>query len=513
MRAKRRVPAPVPAQAREHRVPMSDGVRLATDVYLPARGSRWPVLLTRIPYDKAAPECRIPDLARWFTEHGYAVVAQDVRGKVRSEGELPPFRAEAADGYATIDWITGQSWCDGTVGMFGNSYYGFTQWAAASSGHPALRAIAPRVSSADLDAVLDRQGVFPLELAAVWALETWSDRELYEYTGALDWSVRPLSKLLPEALGFGNPLLEEWTHGGRTGAAYPVRGDIPALHLGGHFDFLQRGHLATWRAARSAGTAPQYLLLDAVDHGWTALREPDEPWSDPGIDGYLAPLLEFFDHHLRGLGEYPHPPVRWRLARSGEGLRTAGTWPPPESAPRSWFPDASGALSDRPGTGLEWVHDPADPVPSLVDPYVPLVEPPEESAVHERADVRSCTTEPFDAPLDLAGPVELRAEVSASGPSTHLMVTLTDVYPDGRAFRILDGAAQATAPWPARARVDLGETGYRMRAGHRLRVTLAGSAFPRYAPHPGNEQHFWTATETSTGTIRVTGAELRCQVL
>ena len=113
-------PAPADALADQVMVPSRDGVRLATDVYLPA-GNRHPAVLVRLPYDKCGRYTFMPQLAPWFTERGYAFVVQDVRGKFRSEGETVPYVHEVYDGYDTIEWIVRQPWSDGTVGMFGST--------------------------------------------------------------------------------------------------------------------------------------------------------------------------------------------------------------------------------------------------------------------------------------------------------------------------------------------------------------------------------------------------------
>ena len=142
-------PAPLDPRAEQTMVRMRDGVRLATDVYLPDGHGRVPAVLVRLPYDKCGRYTFMPQLAPHFNERGYAFVAQDVRGKFRSEGETMPFVHEVEDGYDTLEWVAAQPWCDGRVGMWGDSYYGYTQWAAAASGHPALKAIVPRVTSTD----------------------------------------------------------------------------------------------------------------------------------------------------------------------------------------------------------------------------------------------------------------------------------------------------------------------------------------------------------------------------
>src|SRR5690348_2807378 len=166
-------PAEVDPRAQQQMVPMRDGVALAIDVYLPAGEGPHPAVLVRLPYDKNGRYCWMPLIARYFTAGGYAFVVQDVRGKFRSGGETNAFVHEIDDGYDTIGWIAGQPWCNGDVGMWGDSYYGFTQWAAVASGHPALKAIVPRVTVADLFEWLD--GVTPL-YGAHYLAQYWSDR-------------------------------------------------------------------------------------------------------------------------------------------------------------------------------------------------------------------------------------------------------------------------------------------------------------------------------------------------
>jgi putative CocE/NonD family hydrolase len=116
-------------------VPMRDGTILYADVYRPAAPGAYPTLLERTPYDKGALHVG-PFILRAATS-GYAVVAQDVRGRFASEGRFFPFVHERQDGYDTLEWLVAQPWCDGNVGMFSQSYVGLTQWQAALSGHRA----------------------------------------------------------------------------------------------------------------------------------------------------------------------------------------------------------------------------------------------------------------------------------------------------------------------------------------------------------------------------------------
>src|SRR3954451_21433864 len=149
-------------RARQHMAPMRDGVELATDVYLPEGQGAWPAVLVRLPYDKNGRYCWMPFISRHFTGRGYAFLPQDVRGKFRSGGEVNAFVHEVGDGYDTIQWITEQPWSNGDVGMWGDSYYGFTQWAGGAPGPPGAEAVVPARDRSRPVGWLDGDGVAPL---------------------------------------------------------------------------------------------------------------------------------------------------------------------------------------------------------------------------------------------------------------------------------------------------------------------------------------------------------------
>lgn len=516
-------------------VRMRDGVRLATDVYLPAAPGRVPTVLVRLPYDKCGPFSFMPVVARHLTERGYAVVVQDVRGKVRSEGETFAFVAEARDAADTLEWIVSQPWSDGGVGMFGDSYYGFTQWAAVAAGHPALRAIVPRMTTTEVGTDwMYHQGVFCLATMGEWAMHTWVDRYLYEVdVPSIDWSVRPLAELVPAHHGGRRSAsLDRWMRTPPTdpfwtlgiyGPSHPLQRPVPALHCAGWWDVFRRGAFRDHAAAVRAGTRPQYLVVDATDHFDDELRADGEPvedfLGDPAalerfVPRYLGPALPFLDRFLMGR-EVRIPAVRWRLANAG--WRESSSWPPPglrelrlhaADAARATFGPEGGALAEAPdglGTTVAWTHDPSDPVPDVIaDPWRPLLGLPDERDVEIRDDVLTFTAEPVDAPVDLVGPAEAVLTVSSTGPSMHLVAKLVDVFPTGRARRITEGVCAVEDPDPERTvRVDLGPLGYRLRPGHRLRLEVAASCFPRYLMHPGTAEDPWFATRTRRNAVRL----------
>jgi len=522
-------PAPLDPSAEQVHVRMRDGIQLATDVYLGDDTGPRPTVLVRLPYDKSGRYTFMPQLAPHFTSRGYVLVVQDVRGKFRSGGDTMPYAHEVTDGYDTIDWITSQPWCDGSVGMFGDSYYGYTQWAAVASGHPALRAIVPRVTSADI-AINRTQwagAVAPL-YGADYLAHYWVDQPIYLYD--VDWARRPLAEVFDDAFtvigarsaAFDAALraADDPTAAGPRWRQHPFDTlRIPVLHSVGWFDNIAPESMRDYTAltGRADQADLQYLVADATDHENYQLSDvPIGPATDHDqndaalrrlIPVYLGPALDFFDQTLRGRGDLAGlPPVRWRLGH--DGWHEAAAWPPPGSRElclylaggRATADADGGALTGRGDTAratVHWTHDPDNLVPSTVtDPFAFLHEFPNEQTVQARPDVLTFTAEPSGRPLDLAGPVRLRVHVGSSATSMHLHTKLADVAPDGTARMLLRGQAHVQDPGPGETvEISLGHTGYRLQPGHRLRVHLACSDYPLYIWHPGTGENPWHAVQ------------------
>ncbi|MDY0406324.1 CocE/NonD family hydrolase [Virgibacillus sp. 179-BFC.A HS] len=166
--------------------PMRDGVILRADIYRPSDNMKHPVLLTRLPYGKDDPHFshRYLDTNRLVLA-GYIVIVQDVRGRFNSDGDFYPFRWEADDGYDTVEWAANLSYADGNVGMFGLSYYGFTQLLAAREQPPHLRAIFPAMTLNDLKSnMVYHNGIPSLATMKTWILESMvPDLLLRKYRG------------------------------------------------------------------------------------------------------------------------------------------------------------------------------------------------------------------------------------------------------------------------------------------------------------------------------------------
>ncbi|WP_395571099.1 CocE/NonD family hydrolase [Streptomyces sp. BK79] len=533
-------PEPVPPHARQHMVRMRDGVRLATDVYGVGadadQGEPAPAVLVRLPYDKNSRYAFADRLAERFTARGYVVVVQDVRGKFRSEGRTLGWTGEVDDGYDTLEWITRQPWSDGIVGMFGDSYYGFTQWSAVSSQHPALRAIVPRVTCttnapgiAAHDPGSGRQPVW-LE-GTTYQAQVWTDRDSYEFH--VDLTRRPVVAAYEEAfdaIGKRSPGFDLVVGGIPLDAyngphPYDAR-PVPVLHCVGWFDNLNTAHMRDYTelAGRPGWAAVQYLVADATDHENYVLEDaPATPATDHltddaalerMLDSYTGPAIEFFDVFLKGTARPDAlPRVRWKLGH--DGWRTSAVWPPPEATATDLYlarptaaagPVPGGTLAPHPSgvpESARWRYDPDDLVPSAAaDTFLLLRDHADERPTLDRDDVLVFTHPASDRPLDLAGPVHAVLHVESTAPTFDVFVRLLDLAPDGTARLVLRGCAQADAP--GEVEIALGHTGYRVRPGHRLALMVAGSDFPNHLPNSGSLESPWltTSPKASLQTLR-----------
>ncbi|MFJ7496129.1 CocE/NonD family hydrolase [Streptomyces sp. NPDC097727] len=526
---------PVPETATQHLVAMRDQAELATDVYLPQGPGPFPTALTRLPYDKNSRYVFMGAIAAYWNERGYAVVVQDVRGKFRSGGETRPFVHEPADGYDTIQWVTEQAWSDGRVGMFGDSYYGATQWAAVSSRHPALKAIAPRVTGADgiRPDAWAKLGAMPL-FGLLYYLGFWSDRHTYEFEP--DLACRPLVDALEEvveAIGTRMTMWETTFPEVKQVDAYPFGHPfdgppLPVLHQVGWYDNCLPSSIGDYveLAGRADWAALQYLDADSIDHenhhldDWPITEDMDHAVSDEALAGmlprYLDSLIAFFDVYVKQVAA-PEvlPQVRWH--QGNLGYRTAVSWPPPGTrtldlhlggADAAGTNEAGGALTAEPPAGASvgtWTHDPQDLVPSVVpESFSQLAHSADETSVHGRPDVLTFTTEPALQPLDLAGPITATLTVGTDGPSAHMFLKVCDVSPDGTSRVIVRGQGLIEGGDVTAVTADLTHTGYRLLPGHSLRLHVASSDFPLFVPHPGTDENPWLATggQSTVQTLR-----------
>jgi predicted acyl esterase len=529
-------PAPVPDGATQHFVRMRDSVRLATDVYLPDTSDAVPAVLIRLPYDKNSRYVFMESVAQRVTRAGYALIVQDVRGKFRSEGEPRGPVNEANDGYDTLQWISSSDWSNGRVGMFGDSYYGFTQWAAVSSGHPALRAIVPRVTSSRLPLfdLRTRDGVrdIPWMTFADYMMQCWTGSGVNEVRPNL--TVRPLLAAYNqrfEELGERSYWFDNIIPHTQAMPVYPDRHPftarpLPVLHCVGWWDNVSIPSMRDYEELLSLPEwAPlQYLWADSTDHENYHLNnapiqaDADHNQNDEALerlmDIYIEPALRFFNVFVKGEGSPDDiPKVQWHQGHVG--YLESQQWPPRGSQTTSLFlhdlssmTTAGGRLTEDPPSTSEagdWRFDPDNLIPASAESsWSFLLEYPDERGVALRNDVAVFNTAPFDDDVDLAGPITLWVRTDSDAVTADVLAKLFDISPDGSAHMIVRGQGEVLEPNPEKLRaIEMGHTGYRVRAGHRLRLLIASSEMPELPPNPGDGKNRWVAEACAPATHRL----------
>ena len=491
--------APAPAQDLQVTIPAADGTPLATDVYLPFGSGPWPVILIRTPYDKDG----MWEVCLAFKLLSYACVAQDTRGRFDSGGDDTVFRDDADDGRVTVEWVADQPWCDGHIGTFGGSAFAIPQYLLAPGADPALRSIAPVVATPDLYHHAFIQGGAIRESLAVNWLQGQGADAFYE-------EVR--RHRLQDA--WWDPV-EVLAHAGSVHAA--------GLHVGGWYDIFGQGILDGFSTLQEDGGSGaigrQHLMMGPWTHNDLfsrragALTYPANAVLDP-----LAVLLPWYEATLRGdpsaIDDWP--PVRaYLMGAVGEPGAPGNVWIdldrwPPLASTRELFLTGDGGLDGVvPAAGaLELVADPSDPVPTLgganlfpdliVDGRPMGDGPQDQRPIEERSDVLVFTTEPLAEPLAVVGPVRCVLWLVPDTPDLDLAVRLTDVYPDGRSMLVLDGVQRArmrcaddrecllTPGEPLEVAVELWSTAIVFNAGHRIRLDVSGSNWPRFEVNPND---------------------------
>ena len=540
-------------------VAMRDGVRLNTFVFLPpAGGPRYPVILQRTPYGITSPEGRhVTDCTRgWLpgaetplrgsilrgwrdiVAHGYAAVYQDTRGRYGSEGEDRVYADDAADGHDTLEWIAAEPWSNQRVGMSGSSAAATTTFAAASQGHPSLRAFfaqvggssiyddvvyegqsiemerlwlwvsrnIPGLSSSHKEAMMRRYDISEAEMDAAAAaaaaryarLDAARHADL-PFVNSPDWTHLPLTGY-PDFTTW-QPFLDEiLTHPApdpfRVQHDFRSTIEIPGFHVTTWFDIFQTSIIAAFNEIQ-ARAGNQMLWIGPNDHYFVYERRfwPRDPY------------FEWFDHWLKGeptgIMERPavfYSPRAWVEDREryvADDWCYADRWPPAGAQPLRLYLRGDGTLNAEGPAGVphSYRYDPRQPVPTLGGRNMlidagPRDQRPLHALPHYGLVYRS---EPLQEAVTIAGAVHVTLHVQSDCPDTDFIAKLVEVEADGQAMLLMDGVVRAMlrepehGPQPLapdrvyRLTIGLAHIHHTLRTGSRIEVDITSSNFPRRA--------------------------------
>ena len=552
---------------------LRDGTITYVDVYRPDVPGRFPALLQRTPYDKTAAMSTTGSLDPIrAAKNGYGVVVQDIRGRFSAEGDFYTFINEVDDGYDSIEWVGGQPWCTGKVGMYGSSYVGATQWLAAKSRPPSLAAIAPGVTASDYHEGWAWQGgAFELGFNLSWSIGSLTAANWANLSRRLALRPDGLDKIIGAkddlTSGFRHlpmqdlevlkdnlaPYYYEWL-------AHPQYDDywnrvsieeshsditVPAFNYGGWYDIFLGGTLRNFVRMRKMGATEgarngQRLLIGPWIHGGMPVSLSGE-YNFGSRAAALAVdlqgcILRYHDYWLKGEdnGVAEEKPVR--LFVMGDNVwRYEDEWPLSRATEVRYYLHSRGKANTLGGDGWLspetpteeapdiYLYNPIDPAPTrggalCCDPYFMASGAYDQTPVELRPDVLVYSTAPLETDTEVTGPVTVTLYASSSAPDTDFTAKLVDVEPDGYARNLTDGIIRARYRQPGQPAspiqpgqvyqytIDLWATSNVFKKGHRIRLEISSSNFPRFDRNTntgkaiGTDSSFVSALQTVSHT-------------
>jgi len=520
-------------------VPMRDGVRLATDIYIPVGLSgKLPAVMIRMPYNKTKQYA--VDAATWYASNGYRVLVQDMRGKWNSEGIYRVLGDDAHDGYDFINWIITQPWSAGVVGSYGCSYLGENQIILAAEKHPAHRAMIAQGAGGGVGRLGGRYGHFGSFEGGVLGLAAgfgW-----FPYAGTKNKTdMKVVPENISEAL-WGLPVVDLMdTHGvgptdWRAFVSTPLRDpwwdeqgyvndndtfDVPTLHVNSWYDYGVSETLQLFNRFRETAQSDrarngQYALISPATHCGSEKATENFVVGEVNVGDarfpYWDTYLKWFDYWLKGEDNKitAMPKVQYFLTGAGD-WREANQWPPAAARKQTFYLSSRKGANSSSGDGSladtvpvkprydKFTYDPGNPVPSKGGGVCCTGNPEDQPGIFDQSDIELrndvlvYTSPVLDEGLTLTGPVRLVLHVGSSAKDTDFTAKLVDLQPDGKAYNIQDAIFRArfregidkevmmSRGEVYRLDISLHDTAYHLKPGHQLRLEVSSSNFPRFA--------------------------------
>lgn len=466
-------------------VAMRDGVKLVTDVYLPAGDGPWPTIVMRSPYPRSVNEGLI--------HAGYAVVIQSTRGRYGSEDEsgLVFFNdgwGKSQDGYDCIEWVAKQSWCNGKIGTYGGSALGITQYRMAGANPPALACQHVIMAPCNLyNQCMYQNGALREEQIVNWLKANNfgpDSMRLVKEHPAYDamWQEMDLSTRFAQV-------------------------NVPIMHIAGWYDTFQQGNIDAFVGIQSGGgpnaKGKQKLIIGPYSHGGLGVF-PEAKFPNPMPPSDVLGMA-WFDYWLKG-----GSPVIEKLANvtyytmgaidesnaPGNIWRISDVWPVQSTVTPYYLNIDKSLKIDRPANKsgkMTYTFNPDDPVPTIGGNNLTIpTGPMDQRKVEDRNDVLIFTSDQLDTPLEITGRIKSKLWASSTGKDTDFTAKLTDVYPDGRSMLICDGILRGryhksfakpeflTAGKAYEFEIDMWSTSIIINKGHRIRLAVSSSNSPRF---------------------------------
>jgi uncharacterized protein len=506
----------------------SDGISLVADIYHPQHTARTPTILVRIPLTRDFKNSLFASMiGKMWAERGYTAVIQGTRGRFGSGGTFYPLRGERQDGIETLQWIARQPWFDGHILTWGGSAFGQTQWAIADQSAPGPSALMVYFASTDFHDMFYPGGAFSLDSALSWAIRSHGTRDQADWPSA-DEVTRaatgfPLLDADRRATGESVDFFKDWVeHPDRDAFWADIDGQnrvqslkAPALLMAGWYDPFLPTQLNDFIHIRQSSESRVATRSRLIIGPWTHASEvtfPDGTKAENFRLQSLAVSLPWFDENS---GKAASPPASSpiRIFVMGKNQwRNEQEWPLARTQYVPYFLSSGGAANSAHGDGTlntvapsaaaapdSYIYDPLHPVPTAGGAMIgPAAGIARQNDVEGRQDVLVYTTALFNRDTEVTGPVSLILYVSTTAPATDFTAKLVDVHPDGSAFNISEGILRRTyqdAQSPAASEkvqqihIELWPTSMVFFKGHRVRLEVSSSNFPRFDRNPNTDDN------------------------
>ena len=510
----------------------TDGTQLSSEIFHPQHTDRTPTILVRIPLSKTLKNSLFVSLVgRMWAERGYTVVIQGTRGRYESGGAFHPLHGERQDGIETLSWVSKQPWFNGQIATWGGSAFGYTQWAISDQHAPGPSALAIYFASSDFYRMFYPGGEFSLYSALSWAGRSHGRQDLPDFPPAKDINhaadTFPLIDVDRRLAGEAIPFFRDWVqHPKRDSFWIDIDGTsrsaslkAPILLMAGWYDPFLPSQLDDFMQIRRSAIPSVSEHSRLIIGPWTHAGEvvfPNGVRAENFRLQSLAVSLPWFDETLQASQPLSkdQSPVKIFVMGKNE-WRSEREWPLSRASATSLYLRSGGKANSAVGDGRLDLAEPLSDEPDdsfLYDPQHPVATAggamigaaagiTRQNAIETRNDVLVYTTAVLQNDVEVTGPIALVLYVSTSAADTDFTAKLVDVHPDGSAYNVSDGILRRSYSGPAGSakiheiRIELWPTSMVFFKGHRMRLEVSSSNFPRFARNPNTQNN--SATETN----------------
>ena len=515
----------------------TDGTQLSSEIFHPQHTDRTPTILVRIPLSKTFENSLfVSAVGRMWAERGYTAVIQGTRGRYESGGNFYPLHGERQDGIETLAWISKQPWFNGQIATWGGSAFGYTQWAISDQQAPGPSALAIYFASSDFHRAFYPGGAFSLYSALSWAGRSHGRQDLADF---------PPAREVNQAAG-GFPMIDadrrlagEEIQFFRDWALHPERDSFwtdidgtnrsaslkaPVLFMAGWYDPFLPSQLDDFtqirRSAMPAVAEHSRLMIGPWTHAGEVVF-PNGVRAENFRRQSLAQSLPWFDEILQPSQSQSKDPSPIRIFVMGKNeWRSEREWPLSRARATTLYLGSGGKANSAAGDGRldlaeplagepadSFLYDPQHPVPTAGGAMIGAAAGiARQNAIESRNDVLVYTTAVLQSDTEVTGPISLVLYVSTSAANTDFTAKLVDVHPDGSAYNVSDGILRLSNSGPASTaeireiHIELWPTSMVFFKGHRMRLEVSSSNFPRFARNPNTERNFATETNPVSST-------------